>query len=188
VDLEEVQAVDLADLKGVDDVLRRLEINIILPLENDALASAGRICVMMTAMNVANLPPALIRSGRVELWLEMKLPDPAARGLILERHIGDLPEELRKVDLELLVARTEAFTGADLRRLVEDGKAIYAYDRAKQLKLNPPTEYFLKAVDVVRENRQRYLQAEAQAALKPKSSLSDFSSYFMGRVTSETED
>ena len=167
VDLEEVQAVDLRDLKGVEDVLRSLEINIVLPLENDALAnefklrskrgvmlygppgtgkttigralahrlrgkffmidgtfiagtnnfydrikqvfeaakdnapavifiddadtifedgeerglyrylltmldgleseSAGRICVMMTAMNVANLPAALTRSGRVEL-------------------------------------------------------------------------------------------------------------------------
>src|SRR4029434_9147436 len=39
VDLGEVQAVDLRDLKGVDDVLRSLEINIVLPLENDALAS-----------------------------------------------------------------------------------------------------------------------------------------------------
>ncbi len=39
VDLEEVPAVDLRDLKGVDDVLRSLEINIVLPLENDALAN-----------------------------------------------------------------------------------------------------------------------------------------------------
>ena len=191
VDLEEVQAVDLRDLKGVDDVLRQLEINIVLPLENDALASqyklrpkrgvllygppgtgkttvgramahrlkskfflidgtfiagtqnfynrisqvfeaakdnapaiifiddadaifedneerglyrylltmldglesesAGRVCVMMTAMNVASLPPALIRSGRVELWLEMKLPDPEARTQILTRRFNELP-------------------------------------------------------------------------------------------------
>jgi ATP-dependent 26S proteasome regulatory subunit len=38
-----------------------------------------------------NLPPALTRSGRVELWLEMKLPDAEARTLILKRHIGELP-------------------------------------------------------------------------------------------------
>jgi predicted AAA+ superfamily ATPase len=194
VDLEEVQAVDLRDLKGVDDVLRNLETNIVLPLENDALAnefklrskrgvllygppgtgkttvgramahrlkgkfflidgtfiagtdgfygrihqvfeaakdnspaiifiddadaifedgeerglyrylltmldgleseSAGRVCVMMTAMNVASLPAALIRSGRVELWLEMKLPNVEARAQILQRHIGELPPEL----------------------------------------------------------------------------------------------
>ena len=32
-------------------------------------ASAGRVCLMMTAMDVGNLPPALVRSGRIELWL-----------------------------------------------------------------------------------------------------------------------
>src|SRR5205807_9012232 len=39
VNLGEVQAVDLNDLQGVDAVLRSLEANIILPLENDALAT-----------------------------------------------------------------------------------------------------------------------------------------------------
>lgn len=274
VDLEEVQEVDLRDLKGVDDVLRHLEINIALPLENDSLVnelklrskrgvllygppgtgkttigralahrlrgkfflidgtfiagtgefynrinqvfeaakdnapavifiddadaifedgeerglyrylltmldgleseSAGRICVMMTAMNVANLPPALVRSGRVELWLEMKLPNAEARTQILERHLGELPEELRKVDVAALVAATENFTGADLKRLVEDGKAIYAYDKVQKARAKKPTEYFLKAVEGVRENKERYMQAEAQVAIKPNASMSAF--------------
>ena len=279
VDLEEVQAVDLRDLKGVDDVLRSLEINIVLPLENDALAnqfklrskrgvmlygppgtgkttvgralahrlkgkfflidgtfiagtnsfyerihhvfeaakdnapsvifiddadaifedgeerglyrylltmldgleseSAGRICVMMTAMNVGNLPPALTRSGRVELWLEMKLPDVEARTVILTQRVAELPDELRQVDLAALRSATEGFTGADLKRLVEDGKAIYAYDKAKRLDLKAPTDYFLKAVEGVRENKQRFAEAEAQAALKPKLPMAGFTSYVM---------
>lgn len=279
VDLEEVQAVDLRDLKGVDDVLRHLEINIVLPLENDALASqfklrpkrgvllygppgtgkttvgramahrlkskfflidgtfiagtdgfykrinqvfeaakdnapaiifiddadaifedgeepglyrylltmldglesesAGRVCVMMTAMNVASLPPALIRSGRVELWLEMKLPDREAREQILTRHIAGLPEELSRVDVPELVAATESFTGADLKRLMEDGKAMYAYDKAKKASLEEPTRYFLKAVEGVRENKQRFAAAEAQALLRPKLPTSGISSFVM---------
>src|SRR5438094_2969952 len=269
VDLGEVQAVDLTDLKGVDDVLRNLEINIVLPLENDALAnqyklrskrgvllygppgtgkttvgralahrlkskfflidgtfitgtsdfyqrihqvfesakenapsiifiddadsifeegeerglyrylltmldgleseSAGRVCVMMTAMNVAHLPPALVRSGRVELWLGMKLPDPQARTEILSQHLQSMPEELRNVDVPQLIAATEGFTGADLKRTVEDGKAIYAYDKAKRVELRATTEYFMRAVEAVRENKERYAEAEAQAALPPKS-------------------
>jgi ATP-dependent 26S proteasome regulatory subunit len=291
VDLEEVQDVDLRDLKGVDDVLRHLEINIVLPLENDTLAnqfklrskrgvmlygppgtgkttvgralahrlkgkfflidgtfiagtgefynrvhhvfeaakdnapsvifiddadaifedgeerglyrylltmldgleseSAGRVCVMLTAMNVANLPPALVRSGRVELWLEMKLPNAEARTQILTKHVSELPEEVRNVDLAALIAATEAFTGADLKRLVEDGKAIYAYDKAKQFDLKTPTDYFLKAVEGVRENKQRYAEAEIQAAMKPKIPLPGFMSYvtrsFSGQEGTEVE-
>jgi SpoVK/Ycf46/Vps4 family AAA+-type ATPase len=170
VDMAEVQDVELSSLEGIDDIVEALEANIILPLENDALAtelnlkpkrgvllagppgtgkttigralarrlrgkfflidgtiiagtaqffgrihavftaakqnapavifiddsdvifetgrehglyrylltaldgleseSAGRVCVMMTAMDAGALPPALVRSGRVELWLE----------------------------------------------------------------------------------------------------------------------
>jgi len=144
--------------------------------------SAGRICVMMTAMNVGNLPPALTRSGRVELWLEMKLPDAEARTVILTQRVAELPEELRKVDMAALQAATEGFTGADLKRLVEDGKAIYAYDKAKQFDLKTPTDYFLKAVEGVRENKQRFAEAEAQTALKPKGPMAGFSSFVLSKV------
>ena len=284
VDLEEVQAVDLRDLKGVDDVLKSLEINIVLPLENDALAnkfklrskrgvmlygppgtgkttvgralahrlkgkfflidgtfiagtnnfydrihqvfeaakdnapsvifiddadtifedgeerglyrylltmldgleseSAGRICVMMTAMNVGNLPAALTRSGRVELWLEMKLPDAAARESILTQRLAELPDELQEVDLAALKTATEGFTGADLKRLVDDAKALYAYDKAKRTEMNALTEYYLEAVEGVRENKQRFAEAEAQAILKPKFPMGGFSaSYVMRNFT-----
>src|SRR5439155_11393154 len=39
VRIEEVQAVDWSDLKGMDDVIQALEAKIALPLENDALAA-----------------------------------------------------------------------------------------------------------------------------------------------------
>lgn len=288
VDLEEVQPVDLRDLKGVDHVLRQLEINIVLPLENDALAaqfklrskrgvllygppgtgkttigralahrlkskfflidgtfiagtdnfynrvnqvfeaakdnapsiifiddadtifedgeerglyrylltmldgleseSAGRVCVMMTAMNVANLPPALIRSGRVELWLEMNLPDPAARGQILQRQISELPGELRHLDVPALVSAADGFSGADLKRLVDDGKTIYAYDKAKGHELKPPTHYFLQTVQTIQDNKRRYQEAEARAAMKPKSPRDPFSSLFMQTIMHQEDE
>jgi transitional endoplasmic reticulum ATPase len=87
--------------------------------------SAGQVWVMMTAMDVGRLPPALVRSGHIELSLEMKLPDAEARAQILFDHLKALPEELREPDTPRLIAATEGFTGADLRRLVEDGKASY---------------------------------------------------------------
>jgi ATP-dependent 26S proteasome regulatory subunit len=284
VDLGEVQSVDLKDLKGVDDVLRNLEINIVLPLQNDELAnrfrlrskrgvllygppgtgkttvgralahrlkgkfflidgtfiagtdgfynrinhvfeaakdnapsvifiddadaifehgeerglyrylltmidgleseSAGRVCVMMTAMNVAHLPPALVRSGRVELWLEMKLPDPQARAEILTNLMANLPDELRGLDVQRLIAATEGFTGADLKRMVEDGKAIFAYDKAREAELRPITEYFTQAIEAVKQNKEHYAAAEAQALMQPKSPMSFMRSFGFSRMFS----
>jgi ATP-dependent 26S proteasome regulatory subunit len=125
-------------------------------------ASAGRVCVMMTAMDIGHLPPALVRSGRIELWLEMRLPDEAARTAILRPFLASLPV-LAEVDVGRLAAATDGFTGADLRRLVDDGKNLLAYDRAWQRPPRPVTEYFLTAVEAVRANRERYAEAERRA-------------------------
>jgi SpoVK/Ycf46/Vps4 family AAA+-type ATPase len=263
VDLGEVQAVDLADLKGLDQILQSLEVNLILPLEQDQLAqelnlkpkrgvllagppgtgkttigralahrlkskfflidgtfiagtgdfynkihqvmeaakqnapaivfiddsdvifeggdehglyrylltlldgleseTAGRVCIMMTAMNLSNIPPALVRSGRIELWLETSLPDEAARSEILGSHLSQLPEALANAEVAQLVPVTEGMTGADLKRLIEDGKNLYAYDLVRANSLKPATEYFLAAVETVMSNKERYAAAEAQS-------------------------
>lgn len=64
--------------------------------------NVGQVCVMLTAMNLSNLPPALIRSGRIELWLEMRLPDAVARRAILLERLRHLPAELGEV-LEFVI-------------------------------------------------------------------------------------
>jgi ATP-dependent 26S proteasome regulatory subunit len=127
---------------------------------------ASRVCVMMTAMNVASLPPALIRSGRIELWLETKLPDEAGRAAILRDLVAKGPEAFRELHVNRLGNATDGLTGADLKRLFEDGKLLYAYDRIKKNPLREPTNYFLDAIETVRQNKQRY--AEADAAVRKR--------------------
>ena len=119
-------------------------------------ASAQRVCVMMTAMNLAHLPPALVRSGRVELWLEMKLPGPDARAQILSDLLQNLPQELRFVDAPQLITATQGFTGADLKRMIEDGKLLFAHDLANGSPLRPADDYFLEAIETVRANQMSY--------------------------------
>lgn len=283
VDLGEVEAVDLTQLQGVEDVIRSLEIHIALPLENDAVAEqwelrpkrgvllygppgtgkttigralahrlrgkfflidgtfiagtagfydrvnwvfesakdnapavifiddadaifesgeeqglyrylltmldglesegAGRVCVMLTAMDVSHLPPALVRSGRVELWLEMKLPDAEARGRILQQHLLRVPDELQRVDVRHVVEVTDGFTGADLKRMVEDAKGLYAFDYVGGRAPRSATHYIREAAEGVRRNKQRYAEAEAAArahAARPRPSWGGYPVMHMG--------
>jgi len=125
--------------------------------------SAGRICVMMTAMDVGNLPPALVRSGRIELWLETRYPDAAARREILADRIAALPAPLGEAPLDPLAEATDGLSGADLKRVVEDAKVLFVYDRARGLAPRQALEYFVDAANTVRANRERYAEAEARA-------------------------
>jgi SpoVK/Ycf46/Vps4 family AAA+-type ATPase len=275
VDLEEVEAVDIKSLRGVDDVIESLEANIIIPLERDDLATeydiqpkrgvllAGppgtgkttigralahrlkskfflvdgtfisgsrdfynkiqhvfeaaknnapsiifiddsdvifenkedfglyrylltmldglesesnrRVCIIMTTMDVASVPPALVRSGRIELWLETKLPDAKARENILNDHKHKLPLELRKYDMNKLAEETDELTGADMKRLIEDVKILVAYDKARKLPCLTPGEYFEKATGTIRANKKKYQEAEMRARLKAPSMSSTLS-------------
>jgi transitional endoplasmic reticulum ATPase len=148
--------------QGEEQAFYRYLLTMIDGLESE---SASRIGVMLTAMNVNNLPPALVRSGRVELWLEMKLPDAGARRRIIEEHLAQLPEQLRSIQYDEIVQAAEDFTGADLKRMVEDGKALYAFDRVAGSAVRTPTEYMLEAISNGRSNKTRYSQAEEAAQL-----------------------
>ena len=119
-------------------------------------ASAGRVCVMMTAMDVSSLPAALVRSGRIELWLETKLPAEPAREVILLERIALLPEPLGAADVHALARASRGFTGADLKAVVEDGKLLFAHDYAQALPFRAAEDYFLEAIKTIRKNRRNY--------------------------------
>jgi AAA+ superfamily predicted ATPase len=121
-------------------------------------ASAERICVMVTAMDPSSLPPALVRSGRLELWLETRLPDATARATIFRERLSKLPEPIASVDCNALAASSQGLTGADLCSAVEDGKLLLANDKASGKPLRPVEEYFLAAIENVRENRRNYIK------------------------------
>jgi SpoVK/Ycf46/Vps4 family AAA+-type ATPase len=93
----------------------------------------------------------------------MKPPDAGARARLLATHTRDLPPELANYEGQPVLEATEGFTGADIKRLVEDTKALYAFDRKTDRAARTATEYFSEAAGAVRENKQRYDEAEAAA-------------------------
>jgi transitional endoplasmic reticulum ATPase len=123
-------------------------------------ASAERVCVMMTAMNVGSLPEALLRSGRIELWLETRLPDENARRSILREKLSKLPEPIASANIAVLAAASRHLTGADIKAVIEDGKLAFARARDKQRPARPVEQYFLEAIEVVLENRRRYARSK----------------------------
>jgi len=111
-------------------------------------------------MDVGSLPAALLRSGRIELWLETRLPDDSARQAIFRSKLGGLPAPVCHADVRALAAASQNLTGADLNAVVEDGKLTFAYDQLQGAGLRPVEEYFLDAIEAVRENRRRYRRSK----------------------------
>jgi SpoVK/Ycf46/Vps4 family AAA+-type ATPase len=126
-------------------------------------ASAERVCVMMTAMDAGSLPPALLRSGRVELWLETRLPDAKARADIIAERLTSLPEPIGNADVSLLAEASHGLTGADLKAIIEDGKLSFASDVAGGRTPRPVEDYFLDAIETVRTNRRNYSRRKPAA-------------------------
>lgn len=131
----------------------------------DGLESEGcrDVCVIFTAMQLADLPPALLRSGRIELWLETRLPDAEARGRILQRALRGIPADLEGIDMSRLVEATDGFTGADLDPVIADGKKHFVADKLASRPIRAVTDYFLQAAQEVRQNKLRYAAALAAA-------------------------
>jgi transitional endoplasmic reticulum ATPase len=119
--------------------------------------TANNVCVMMTAMDVRHIPDAVLRSGRVEVWLQTKLPDHGIRARILKRYLNEekhLPD-VNIIDFDRLASATEGFTQADLRRVAGDAKSLYASDLVKGREPVTAVDYVLNAVDAVIEVRGR---------------------------------
>jgi transitional endoplasmic reticulum ATPase len=115
-------------------------------LDGLAGVNASKVCVMMTAMDPGKIPEAILRSGRVELWLETRLPTREIRGGIMQRWLGEGVRGFDEVDYDALASLTEGFTPADLRRVMADAKSLCAFDIVHNKPLSTGTSYAQRAV------------------------------------------
>ena len=147
--------VDDADvLFGIEHIsgLSRFLLSLLDGVESE---SAGNVCVMMTAMNVSKVPSAIMRSGRVELWLETKAPDVETRAAIIKKWLGnDLPGS-DKIDFMAVAAEAKDFTPADLRRITGDARTFHGADVIAQRKQSTAQQYLTRAVEELIATRTR---------------------------------
>lgn len=114
-------------------------------------------------MDLGNIPPALVRSGRIELWLETHLPNETARRELLERLISDKLEIADATSWPSIIDRTDGMSGADLKRVVQDAKLKLANDIVKGRSLSNFESYLLAAIDGLVESREAYVAAVKRA-------------------------
>jgi len=128
--------------------------------------TSSGVCVVMTAMDVRPLPEALLRSGRIELWLETRRPATDNRANILRRWtLVEGSEIFSDVDFELIAEQTQGFTPADLRRLASDSKALLAADMVAGRQLQNGTVYFENAIQTMVNTRNRMAELLSDTSL-----------------------
>lgn len=115
----EAPTLRLADVGGMEDVRRRLDVAFLTPMRNPALREAFGKSLRGGLLLYApwDVDPALRRPGRLDRMVLVVPPDAPARDAILRHHLGGRP--CAGIDVARLVSSTAEFSGADLAHLVE---------------------------------------------------------------------
>ena len=84
----------------------------------------SRVFLAVTANNIDNLPPELIRKGRLDEIFFVDLPDQATRQEIFRIHLQKREIASDKFDLEKLASISKGFSGAEIEQAIVS--ALYA--------------------------------------------------------------
>lgn len=82
------------------------------------------VIVVMTANSVADIPPALMRSGRIDLWVYAELPKKESRKEIIANYLrkAKFSESLPADALDQLANFSDGYSGAELESAVYHAK------------------------------------------------------------------
>ncbi|MHC4415672.1 MAG: AAA family ATPase [Planctomycetota bacterium] len=76
------------------------------------------VFVLATANDISQLPPELLRKGRLDEIFFVDLPNPTERQQILEIHLRKRERDASKFDLKTLAGATEGFSGAEIEQAI----------------------------------------------------------------------
>ena len=100
--------------------------------------------VIATANDITKLPPELMRKGRFDEIFYVGLPNRKERKKIFEIHIAKRRKsDLSNIDLDMLVSKTDGYSGADIEGVVKDAvENTFADD-----KTNLSTDYIISSIN-----------------------------------------
>ncbi len=76
------------------------------------------VFVLATANNISQLPPELLRKGRLDEIFFVDLPNTAERAQIFEIHLRKRGRDPARIDLPQLTAAAEGFSGAEIEEAI----------------------------------------------------------------------
>lgn len=117
--LDEVEALaPVRSMSGADSGVMERVLSQLLT-EIDGIEELRGVLVLAATNRFDLVDPALLRAGRLEIHLELPIPDIEARKEILKIHLGKKPLH-SDVSLDRLVKESEGLVGADLEAIVRD--------------------------------------------------------------------
>lgn len=107
--------------------------------------------LIMAATNIPNqLDPALLRPGRFDKIVYMHLPDKPARKAIFKVSLKGAPVA-PDIDFDKLVAKTERFSGADIKNIAQEAVKLAAKEAIRTGNLVPVSmNYLMTIVNMVK--------------------------------------
>ncbi len=110
--------------------------------EIDGIEELRGVTVLAATNRFDMIDPALLRSGRLEIHLELPVPDKQSRKEILNIHLRKKPLH-SDVSIEWLVQETEGLVGADLESVVR-GAALRAISEFVDKKEKDLSKFFIR--------------------------------------------
>ncbi len=141
---DEIDTIGKSRTSYTDDVTPRV-LSVLLQ-EIDGAVSSGKPIMVIGTTNIPNeLDPALLRPGRFDKIIYMPVPDYEARKAIFKVHLRKYPTQ--SIDYEKLAKKTERFSGADIKNVVnETVKSVAKEAQKKDVELPITTEDLLATI------------------------------------------
>jgi AAA+ superfamily predicted ATPase len=100
------------------------------------------VFVVATANDISQLPPELLRKGRVDEIFFVDLPTEKEREEIIKIHLKKKNRKPKDFDTKELAKKSKGFSGAELEEVVKEA-LFQAYDEEKEV----TNEHILKAIE-----------------------------------------
>lgn len=115
-----------------NDVVKRVSAAFLNILDNLHLKPKfGKTFVLATSSNLDNLNPAARRCGRIDIEVEVNVPDSKGRHEILKKYLHKVGHILSERDILDIASVTHAFVGSDLVNLVSKAAALNQKENEK---------------------------------------------------------